>query len=202
MRGVRHIAGHPLSDHSATTSTTTSTSVVHHGREEATVTTSVLRIADQRAGRFPDVCVLSGVATENAVRVQAVEWSGRSWILGIPGVVSVLRWWPGRSSETVALPVAATVWRMWNRRNTVAMALMMFGLGLVVIGAIRTRGAGVVIGVLRHRAGVCVPGARRRELLGDMSTRPESRLRDCPADTSFLRRPGPSALHPVDHLIT
>jgi len=148
MRGARHIAGHPLSDHSATTSTTTSTSVVHHGREEATVTTSVLRIADQRAGRFPDVCVLSGVATVNAVRVQAVEWSGRSWILGIPGVVSVLRWWPGRSSETVALPVAATVWRMWNRRNTVAMALMMFGLGLVVIGAIRTRGAGVVIGVL------------------------------------------------------
>ena len=46
------------------------------------MTTSVLRIADQRAGRFPDVCVLSGVATENAVRVQAVEWSGRSWILG------------------------------------------------------------------------------------------------------------------------
>ena len=93
------------------------------------------------------MCVLSGVATENAVRVQAVEWSGRSWILDIPGVVSVLRWWPGRSSETVALPVAATVWRMWNRRNTVAMALMMFGLGFVVIGALRSRGAVVVIGV-------------------------------------------------------
>ena len=108
--------------------------------------TSVLRIADQRAGRFPDVCVLSGVPTANAVRVQAVEWSGRSWILGIPGVVSVLKWWPGRSSETVALPIAATVWRMWSRRNTVTMALVMFGFGFVVIGAVRGRGALVVIG--------------------------------------------------------
>jgi hypothetical protein len=110
------------------------------------VTTSVLRIADQRAGRFPDVCVLSGVPTPNAVRVQAVEWSGPSWILGVPGVVSVVKWWPGRSSETVALPIAATVWRMWSRRNTVAMALTTFGLGLVVIGALRSRGALLVIG--------------------------------------------------------
>jgi len=111
------------------------------------VTTSVLRIADQRAGRFPDVCVLSGVATANAVRVQAVEWSGRSWILCIPGVVSVLRLWPGRSSETVALPIAATVWRMWRRRTAIAIALMMFGLGFVVIGALRMRGGIVVIGI-------------------------------------------------------
>jgi len=37
---------------------------------------------------------------------------------------------------------------MWNRRNTVAMALMMFGLGFVVIGALRSRGAVVVIGVI------------------------------------------------------
>ena len=112
------------------------------------MTTSVLRIADQRAGRFPDVCVLSGVPTANAVRVRAVEWSGRSWILGIPGVVSVLRWWPGRSSETVALPITATVWRMWSRRNTFATALVMFGLGLVVIGAVRALGAVVVIGAV------------------------------------------------------
>ena len=112
------------------------------------MTTSVLRIADQRAGRFPDVCVLSGVPTANAVRVRAVEWSGRSWILGIPGVVSVLKWWPGRSSETVALPIAATVWRMWSRRNAVAVALVMFGLGLVVIGAVRALGGIVVIGAL------------------------------------------------------
>lgn len=112
------------------------------------MTTSVLRIADQRAGRFPDVCVLSGVPTANAVRVRAVEWSGRLWILGIPGVVSVLKWWPGRSSETVALPIAATVWRMWSRRNAVAVALVMFGLGLVVIGAVRALGGIVVIGAL------------------------------------------------------
>jgi hypothetical protein len=112
------------------------------------MTTSVLRIADQRAGRIPDVCVLSGVATANAVRVQAVEWAGRSWILCIPGVVSVLRLWPGRSSVTVALPIAARVWRMWSRRNTVAMALIMFGLGFVVIGAVRALGGIVVLGVV------------------------------------------------------
>ncbi len=112
------------------------------------MTTSVLRIADQQAGRFPDVCVLSGIPTTNAVRVHAVEWRGRSWILGIPGVLSVLKLWPGRSSATVALPISATVWRMWSRRNTVAMALMMSGLGFVVVGAVRSRGAIVVIGVV------------------------------------------------------
>lgn len=110
--------------------------------------TSVLRIADQRAGRFPDVCVLSGVVTENAVRVQAVEWSGRSWILGVPGVTSLLRLWPGRSSMTVALPVAGAVWRGWSHRRTVVMALTMFGLGFVVVGALRGHSGIVVIGVL------------------------------------------------------
>ncbi len=109
--------------------------------------TSVLRITDQQAGRFPDVCILSGVTTQNAVRVQAVEWAGPSWILGIPGVTTLLRLWPGRSSTTVALPVAGSIWRAWSHRNTFAMALAMFGLGFVVIGAVRALGGVVVIGV-------------------------------------------------------
>jgi hypothetical protein len=122
--------------------------VVHHGRKEVVLATSVLRIADQQAGRFPDVCVLSGVATGNAVRVRAIEWSGPSWILGVPGVATILRLWPGRSSMTVALPVTASVWRMWTHRYTVAMALTMFGLGFVVIGAVRAVGVLVVFGVV------------------------------------------------------
>jgi len=37
---------------------------------------------------------------------------------------------------------------MWSRRNTFATALVMFGLGLVVIGAVRGLGAVVVIGAV------------------------------------------------------
>jgi hypothetical protein len=111
------------------------------------VATSVLRMADQQAGRYPNVCVLSGVPTSNAVRVRAVQWSGRSWILGIPGAVPLLRMWPGRSSVPLALPIAAPIWRIWNRRNTIAVALVAFGLGFVVIGVFRSVAPIVVVGV-------------------------------------------------------
>lgn len=112
------------------------------------MTTSVLRMADQRAGRIPDVCILTGVSTSNAVRLRAVEWSHRSWLLGIPGATGAARLWPGRASVPVVLPVDGRIWRMWNRRNGAAIVAMMFGIGLLSIGVLRGAGGPATVGGL------------------------------------------------------
>lgn len=94
---------------------------------------SVLRLDDQRAGRLPDVCVLSGVATQNAARVRAIAWRGRRWLLFVPGLVSVVALLMRRSSVVVSLPVSAAVWTRWRRRVLVGQAAVTFG--LVLVGA-------------------------------------------------------------------
>lgn len=106
---------------------------------------SVLRLADQDAGRFPDRCVLSGVATEHAVRGSAVRWKGPRWLLGVPGAVPLLGVLPGRARTTISLPVSTKVWSTWNRRNVAALLMVVFGLGLIVAGAVRQ--TGILLGV-------------------------------------------------------
>lgn len=106
---------------------------------------SVVRLADQNAGRFPDRCVLSGVATDRAVRCSAVRWNGPRWLLGVPGAVPLLGTLPGRARATVSLPVSKKVWSIWNRRNVAALLILVFGLGLIVAGAVRQ--TGILFGV-------------------------------------------------------
>lgn len=114
---------------------------------------SALRVADQVAGRFPDRCVLSGTETSDAVRLTATEYAGPTWLLGVPGVAMAVRFLPGHQHHTVALPVSIRVWRMWQRRNLVALSALAAGVtvagiglfagvaGLVVLGAIVLVGA-------------------------------------------------------------
>jgi hypothetical protein len=117
------------------------------------VNRSVLRVADQEAGRWPDVCVLSGEATTNAVRVTATQWEGRRWLLTVPGFALVVRWLPGHAHRKIALPVSAWVWRQWSRRNVAAAAVVTFGLGLAAGGVIRTLPVLIVLGALLVVAG-------------------------------------------------
>lgn len=88
---------------------------------------SVLRVADQAAGRFPERCVLSGVDTRHAVRVTAIQWSGPVWLLGVPGLPTTLGWLPGRRTYAVALPVGDRVWRMWRARDLMATSAIFAG---------------------------------------------------------------------------
>lgn len=108
---------------------------------------SVLRLADQHAGRFPDRCVLSGVHTDHAVRCTAVRWNGPHWPLGIPAATWIVGHRPGGQHEIVSLPVAAVVWTTWRRRNLLAMLFVVFGIGLVVGGTVRADGGLVGVGV-------------------------------------------------------
>ena len=80
---------------------------------------SVLRVADQLAGIYPERCVLSGVET-TAVRLAATEWGGRRWLLGVPGSALVAGRLPGHGHCPVALPVSERIWKMsasaiWRR---------------------------------------------------------------------------------------
>ena len=96
---------------------------------------SVLRVADQDAGVFPDRCVLSGVETSSAVRATATQFDGPRWLLGVPGFASVVGRMPGHQRCTVALPVSARVWKMWRARNVGALSTMSAGLTMSAIGA-------------------------------------------------------------------
>ena len=121
---------------------------------------SVLRVADQVAGIFPDRCVLSGTETTHAVRLTAPRWGGPRWMLGIPGFAAVVGFLPGRERHAVALPVSVRVWKVWRLRNSIAssaaMAAVTFAaiglltgvVGLVVFGM----SALVVAGMYRTRA--------------------------------------------------
>ena len=97
---------------------------------------SVLRVADQAAGRLPDRCVLSGVDTQRAVRLGALQWGGPGWVLGVPGVSTVLRLSPWRAHQTVALPVSDRVWRMWRCRDLTATMVTTAGATFAGIGLV------------------------------------------------------------------
>ena len=114
---------------------------------------SVLLMDDQRVGRFPDRCVLSGVRTEGAVRVTAVTWSSPRWVLGVPGAVPILALRGPRHRLRVALPVSRGVWRRWQRRNLAALCAIAFGSGFIASGPFRGNDL-VGLGILILLAGV------------------------------------------------
>ena len=114
---------------------------------------SVLRVADQRAERFPEQCVLSGETTERAVRLTATQWEGARWLLCVPAFAAVVGRLPGRGRCPVALPVSPKVWKAWRRRAIVGVALLLLGVLLVITGLIRGNSQQVVVGAFASVVG-------------------------------------------------
>lgn len=112
------------------------------------VTTSVLRVSDQRRERFPDVCVLSGEPTSHAIRLVAVSWRGPRWVLGIPGAVPIVGMLPGHERSSVALPVSPRVWRMWQRRNAAGITGVVAGGLWMLAGVVLASGVAFTCGVV------------------------------------------------------
>lgn len=109
---------------------------------------SVLRVADQLAGIYPECCVLSGVPTTHAIRVTAPSWAGPRWLLGIPGFAFITGRLPRHQHVTVALPLSAEVWKMWRSRAMAASAAMAAGAVVCGIGAVTGTAALVVLGAV------------------------------------------------------
>ena len=110
---------------------------------------SVLRVADQRAGIFPECCVLSGVETQRAVRLTATSWGGPRWLLGVPGFALIAGRLPRHQHVPVALPVSERVWKMWRSRDmasfaTLAAGATFFGIGIAT-GAVGLAVFGVLV---------------------------------------------------------
>ena len=96
---------------------------------------SVLRVADQLAGIYPERCVLSGVETTRAVRLDATQWGGPRWMLGVPGLAFVAGRLPRHERCPVALPISERVWKLWRFRELAAMATLTAGATFFGIGA-------------------------------------------------------------------
>jgi len=109
---------------------------------------SVLRVADQLAGIYPECCVLSGVETTRAVRMTATSWGGSRWLLGVPGFAVIAGRLPRHQRCTVALPVSARVWKMWRFRDAAALSALAAGLTFGAIGVVTGTVALAVFGVL------------------------------------------------------
>jgi hypothetical protein len=109
---------------------------------------SVLRVADQLAGIYPDRCVLSGIETMRAVRLSATRWRGPRWLLGMPGFAVVVRRLPGRRHCPVALPVCERIWKMWRLRDLAAMSTLTAGATFLGIGVVTGATGLAVFGIL------------------------------------------------------
>jgi TctA family transporter len=115
-------------------------------------------VADQVAGVFPDRCVLSGIDTEQAVRLTATEFGGPRWLLGVPAFATVVGWLPGHQRCPVAVPVSLRVWKVWHARDVAALSTLAAGGTFVVIGGVTGAvglavfGLMVVIGAIAYRA--------------------------------------------------
>ncbi len=118
---------------------------------------SVLRVADQVAGIFPECCVLSGVVTTRAVRLTATQWGGPRWLLGVPAFAMVAGRLPRHGHCAVALPITAQVWKMWRFRNVAAMSALAAGVTLCAISvgtgtaALATFGLLIVVAAIAYR---------------------------------------------------
>jgi hypothetical protein len=100
------------------------------------MTTSVLRVADQRKGRVPDRCVVTGEPTQHAIRVRAARRPRMRWLYPVVRPILYLKA-RGRppAALAVVLPLAPVAWR--QRRNIVAASGIAGGAGgaLIAFGA-------------------------------------------------------------------
>jgi hypothetical protein len=109
---------------------------------------SILRVADQLAGIYPEHCVLSGVETTRAVRLTATQWSGARWLLGVPGFALVVGRLRRSGHCPVALPVSERIWKMWRTRDLAAMSTLAAGVTFVGIGVVTGATGLAVFGLL------------------------------------------------------
>ena len=128
--------------------------------------------------------------------MSAPQWEGRRWLLAIPGFGLLIGALPGRRRCSVALPVSATAWKRWSRRQVAGVAAVTLGamimiaatvsrtLPLVVLGAlVATAGAGYLTLVAHRFWVVC----RFRPAEGTVIVEPTHPKFDAAARALFLR---------------
>jgi hypothetical protein len=135
---------------------------------------SVLRVADQLAGIYPERCVLSGVETTRAVRLTATQWSGARWLLGVPGFAFVAGRLRRSGHCPVALPVSERIWKMWRIRDLAAMSALTAGATFTGIGVVTGAIGLAVFGILVAIASIAYRTRAHRNFWVTCVFRPEA----------------------------
>jgi hypothetical protein len=111
---------------------------------------AVLSSTDQKRNVLPSVCVKSGVSTDGAIVVRAVDSEhAEAFTIGIGQAATValfrlLR----RPTAPVAVTVSVASWRLWKSRLTVAVVVSTVGFGLALVGVLRGITGLVVVGLI------------------------------------------------------
>ena len=113
------------------------------------MTRAALRMADQRRGRVPTRCVVTGAATDGAVRAWAVELGRADVLWSLVGpplrpVAALLR----RRSERVVLPLAPAGWASLRAGLRWAVVVAGLGGGALALGLVQGDAALIVLGVV------------------------------------------------------
>ena len=138
------------------------------------MTRSVLRVADQLAGIYPQRCVLSGVETTRAVRLTATRWGGPRWLLGVPGFALVAGRLPRHGHCPLALPVSERVWKMWRIRDLAAMSTLAAGTTFFGIGVVTGATGLAVFGMLVAIAAIAYRTRAHHNFWVTCTLRPEN----------------------------
>lgn len=110
---------------------------------------AVLLVEDQRHGRAPTHCVISGKKTDGAVKVWAIAAKHLDWIIGPLGVLGVgLARLAGRETLQITLPVDQLLWKHWQRRATMSFLVAWIGAGALAVGTIRADTQLTVFGLI------------------------------------------------------
>jgi hypothetical protein len=111
---------------------------------------AVLRGADQRAGRAPRRCVKTGVPTDGAVRVAAVDLRRAELAQLVVGfaVTRLLAAVRRRRVFVAVVAVSPEWWKRWRRALLLPVVVAAIGLAFVFVGAVDGAVPAIVIGVL------------------------------------------------------
>ncbi len=114
---------------------------------------SVLRVADQDRGAFPDRCVLTGAPTAGAVRVRAVAGA-------VPELVGDALGGLVAFGPRISLPVDEQALRSYRRRQAIWLTVVALGAGAVGAGLVRS--GATVLGALLVAGGLAGQAWTRR----------------------------------------
>ncbi len=128
-------------------------------RRTRTGHTAVLRMVDQQQDRSPMVCVATGMATNHAIKVTAVDLPGTDvWQLLVGSTLTnAVAFITRRPHTRIVLAVEPDTWKTLTRRMSVAVAITCLGLGFLATGIV-----GGNVGLIVFGAVVAVIGSWRR----------------------------------------
>ena len=125
---------------------------------------------------MPTCCVVTGVETDKAARLWAVQSRRVDWLIGFGGIIGVLAArLVGREVMRISLPISDRSWGIWRRREAGGVLLLSFGAGAIVAGITRPLTALAVLGIISVALGITVRARAFVNFWISVQLRPETK---------------------------